>query len=131
MSSPMLMGIFKNSPVNTLTRTVSVWFPCDTNKKSAGIASNSSVVPGLPQPNQIDEQIQTPTLELIWHTRKVCREGTIYPQTHYGTCLLQLTRGIPSAMSLIGFYLWKFGTTKRQSVMTPFMYVAPKLRTKT
>ena len=128
----MLMGIFKISPVNTLTRTVSVWFPCDTNKKSAGIASNSSVIPGPEIALTIDEQIQTPTLELIWHTRKVCREGTIYPQTHYGTCLLQLTRGIPSAMSLIvNSEFLRFGTTKRQSVMTPFMYVAPKLRTKT
>ena len=78
----------KLTSVNTQIRTGVVLFSCDTNKKSAGIASNPSIIPGPEIAFTVDEQIQIPTPELIYRdTCNVCREGTMHPRTHYGNCL--------------------------------------------
>ena len=71
-----------------------------------------------------------PTPELIYRdTRKVCREGTVHPLTHYGTCLA--THPWCPLCNVLELFLnfLRSELSSDKALMTPFMYVVPELRT--
>lgn len=96
-------------------------------KKAQVLHLYSSIIPGPEIALTVDEQIQIPTPELLYrYTRKVCREGTMHPLTHYGTCLCNSP--VASSPPCPWLLIQNFSGSELSSdkaLMTPFMYVAP------
>ena len=88
-------------------------------QKTWVLASACPTLRGLPQPKQ-KEQTEKHPRRSIWYTRKVCVEGTKYPQAHYGVVYDTPRGSHPSIVLVLLFRLWKFRRVQKQSVSNAF-----------